>query len=133
MRKFLICSLVNIMVIFIIFVQVNAEISSEKILHLSIRPSKTIYQFKEYIALDIELRNISNNKIHILRNIFPEGWLLIIKLTDKQGIRVYNSRLIKIEMTVVMLETIQLERDHFYGARLVIEKEINPGEYIIEA
>ena len=104
--------------------QANAEISSDKILYLSIRPSKMIYQFKERIALDIELRNVKNEKIYILRKIFPEGWLLTIKATDKKGIRAYNSPIVKIEMTAATLETIQLERGYFYGARFIIEKNL---------
>jgi len=105
---------------------------SEKTLNLSIRSSKTTYQLKEQILIDIELRNISNENIYILKNIFPEGWLISINIKDKQGIHVYNSPIIKIEMTATMLETIQLEKDYFYGARFVIEKTFNPGEYTLE-
>ncbi len=131
-KLFLFCG-VAICSISLVCDQLNGAMLPDEKLQLAIRSFKPTYQYQESISIDVELRNISKEKLFVLKTLYPEGWLIRIAIKDTRGIAVYNSPLVKIEMTAAMLETIPIEQNHFFGTSFIIEKTFATGEYIIEA
>jgi len=80
------------------------------------------------------VHNSGTPSIVLPADMLPEGWLISVTIRRSDGLQIYLSAPVKVEMTSASLEKlVSIPMGYVYGPEIVIKAALGQGEYVADA
>lgn len=113
----------------------NAAAKDEEVackLQLTVAPRIELFSRGDLIAVKFLIANVGDVACTLPADMGPEGWVIRLMVKESGGSVVYQSAIVKIEMTRAKIaDLVTISPKNTYGVNFVI-RQFPPGEYTVD-